>query len=762
MVYNQLFQKIVAGGVDGYVYVFTLETGERTLQFSAHRTEIYGQDEGLEITAMTFDHSQRRLYTAGRDGIVRCWNFNNGMMLKEFHEATGSEIMTIAVSPKKKIWIAGWNRILIEYDDNPMTMETEAQKLFYDKWHKEDIQTACCDLKSGRLATASYDGDIFLWNVETHQPLMKFNANKGVAISMSLYKDAISTPNENTLQGQFITKNVSRTCQRRVLRTRFPLPMIERIQNERNRSKMKVSREQSTRRAKLKERWITIGRIRKIRENIFECDKYKDSLKGKKRINTDLTSLRNSKFVLSNTSDELLKTETEKPLIDRKIHLKSSRSKCINDLQISNRKPKTGRASEILFETSKVLHQYLETQNLPVYKLLTLNNRMPSPNTASLIAAGAKGWVRFWSTKPGGELMGQFNAAHLVGDSILSICTDTSNIFLITSDTGGYVKVWDIGDYCMEEPINEAFKHRLNLIRDQYQLVFPLLSLPKLIWEKVLNQKKHESPPMCSLPNRTWTAPKLLTSFRAHMQPVNSIDYVNDKQIILTCSSDKSIRLFSLTGQYLGILGKLRRNPPILLNMYTNETQPNGKERNQLDIMKSTKATYFPPPDVAKEASPTTLHVNKMGKSHLWVKIKTAIKTNKTTEKKVRFGKAIGITEFSSKFKRLRTKFVQREHNLFGLCNKEVSERVNCMRPSINKSLTPSKSIILGNSYKKLRNFRSCDSLNCKIDFQQNYPCVYSNLRIHEMEREPIVGKHLQMFNEDEKWMQKVLETDKQ
>ncbi|CAD5114766.1 DgyrCDS3810 [Dimorphilus gyrociliatus] len=763
MIYNQLFQKIVASGADGYVYVFAFETGDRILQFSAHRTEVYGQEEGLEITTMAFDYSQRRLFTAGRDGIVRCWNFNNGMMLQELREAIGSEIMTIATSPKKKIWTAGWNRILIEYDDNPTTVETETKKLFYDRWHNEDIQTACCDLRSGRLATASYDGDIYLWNVETHQPLMKFNASKGVVISMSLYKDISTTTKENTLEGHPITEKVARARQRYIPRNRHPLSVIERIRNEQKRSKMGVSREQSPCRVKLKERRMTINRLQKATKN---CHKFIKSTGATERgkLDSKVISLSQvSHSSLSSTPDKLEKNKAEKPLNDRRVHFKTSRSNSVNDDKISDMKPKSRRMSQILSETSKILQQYIENQDQAVYKLLILAKRIPSQFTATLIAAGAKGWIRFWSIRPGGGLIGQFNAAHLVGDSILSICTDTCNIFLFTSDTGGYVKVWDIGDYCVEEPLNETFKHRLNLIRAQYEVAFPLLSLPQTIWDKVLKQKKHEPPSKCSLPHRTWTAPKLLTSFRAHMQPINSIDYVNDKQIILTCSSDRSIRLFSLTGQFLGVLGKARKNPPILLNMYTNkDLPPIDKDINQLDIIRSARTKYYPPPDIAKEASPTTLHVNKMGKSRLWKRVKTAVSTSKPSDKKIRFGKTVGVSEFSSRFKKLRTRYLQRQHGMFGLCCSEVNERVYCLPPSINKSLTPLKSKILGNSYKKLRNFRSFDGVKCKIDFQQNYPCVYSNLRIHEMDNEPIVPKQLQMFNEDEKWMQKVLETDKQ
>jgi len=36
----------------------------------------------VDITAMSFDHTYRRLITGGRDGSVKIWNFHNGDCLR--------------------------------------------------------------------------------------------------------------------------------------------------------------------------------------------------------------------------------------------------------------------------------------------------------------------------------------------------------------------------------------------------------------------------------------------------------------------------------------------------------------------------------------------------------------------------------------------------------------------------------------------------------------------------------------------------------
>lgn len=54
--------------------VWDLDTGEKTMQFS----RCHGD---MELTAMIFDPSGRRLITGGRDGSLKIWNFNNGACL---------------------------------------------------------------------------------------------------------------------------------------------------------------------------------------------------------------------------------------------------------------------------------------------------------------------------------------------------------------------------------------------------------------------------------------------------------------------------------------------------------------------------------------------------------------------------------------------------------------------------------------------------------------------------------------------------------
>ena len=46
--------------------------------------------------------------------------------------------------------------------------------------------------------------------------------------------------------------------------------------------------------------------------------------------------------------------------------------------------------------------------------------------------------------------------------------------------------------------------------------------------------------------------PPLLVTFRAHLKPVVSLDFVDSRQFIISASVDASVRLWTQTGRYIG------------------------------------------------------------------------------------------------------------------------------------------------------------------------------------------------------------------
>ncbi|CAG2248754.1 unnamed protein product [Mytilus edulis] len=92
--------------------------------------------------------------------------------------------------------------------------------------------------------------------------------------------------------------------------------------------------------------------------------------------------------------------------------------------------------------------------------------------TAIMMTSGAEGWVRAWSIHHQGGLLGQFNASHKVGESVHTMSTDINNKLLFTADSCGYVKIWDITEYCTRSVLSASQRaSRWNYLNETFTYV---------------------------------------------------------------------------------------------------------------------------------------------------------------------------------------------------------------------------------------------------------------------------------------------------
>ena len=92
------------------------QTGERQGRFqNAHGDS--------RVTTCGFDSNQRRLLTAGNDGRVKIWNFNNGSLLREYRHADEalevSKVLFLTDEKRKSdcVYAAGWNGKVYIWED---------------------------------------------------------------------------------------------------------------------------------------------------------------------------------------------------------------------------------------------------------------------------------------------------------------------------------------------------------------------------------------------------------------------------------------------------------------------------------------------------------------------------------------------------------------------------------------------------------------------------------------------------------------------
>ncbi|TPX66131.1 hypothetical protein SpCBS45565_g04624 [Spizellomyces sp. 'palustris'] len=144
-----------------------------------------------------------------------------------------------------------------------------------------------------------------------------------------------------------------------------------------------------------------------------------------------------------------------------------------------------------------------------VDKVLFLHSRLNLQNTAHLLSSGSDGQIRWWNTHDM-YLMLSYDGTHGRNEGIFSMATNPHNTVLVTGDTAGYITVWDIGSTCVG---------------------------------------------VC---HRAGEGMACKNVFRAHLRSVVSLDLVvdGDQEAVVSASTDCTVRMFTLTGQYIGTFGQ--------------------------------------------------------------------------------------------------------------------------------------------------------------------------------------------------------------
>ncbi|RUS91025.1 hypothetical protein EGW08_001242 [Elysia chlorotica] len=187
-------------------------------------------------------------------------------------------------------------------------------------------------------------------------------------------------------------------------------------------------------------------------------------------------------------------------------------------------------------------------------------------HTATIVAAGAECWVRFWSLHPKGGLLGQFNSTRRKLESIRCMTTDKDNEYLLTGDTMGHLRIWDIKEFCNGTKLTPEEKEARDM-RLRKEFVYTKLPFKP---EEVLNTMEklramRISVPDASKPRKNLKSPRLLSSIRCHTQAIMTIELIEERNVILTSSQDRTVRLWTKNCTYIGTFGEhWRPLPPMV------------------------------------------------------------------------------------------------------------------------------------------------------------------------------------------------------
>ncbi|XP_063806779.1 WD repeat-containing protein on Y chromosome-like [Pseudophryne corroboree] len=141
-----------------------------------------------------------------------------------------------------------------------------------------------------------------------------------------------------------------------------------------------------------------------------------------------------------------------------------------------------------------------------ISKILFLASRTADLHVAaSLVSNGPLGTVNFWNVYNRGKLAASFRPSK-IGTQICSLAVTNDNTLLYVSDDLGYIYIYDIKDYALCQT--------------------------------------EKNPPKC------------IGQWRAHVDIITTLEVIQDEKVVLTCSKDRAVRLFSLTGELIGTFGQ--------------------------------------------------------------------------------------------------------------------------------------------------------------------------------------------------------------
>jgi WD40 repeat protein len=220
-----------------------------------------------------------------------------------------------------------------------------------------------------------------------------------------------------------------------------------------------------------------------------------------------------------------------------------------------------------------------QERSLSVTAILLLDTRPNLVNVGTFLTALSNGMILVWSHHTIGNYIGEFNAIHKADDQILVMSTDKENKYLFTGSAFGYIKTWLLSNAW--NPDKEGGS----------KVVLPALRLKfSFLWKDLLDGRAKRAV-------RRQDTPMLLNSYKGHTKQVMDLTYIDSTEVLISTSRDKSARMWTLSGRYIGTLG-------------SSVGWPKFQSSNRL----SSDYSFRLPPDIHRECSFTTLKVLNGGK----------------------------------------------------------------------------------------------------------------------------------------------------
>ncbi|XP_029111355.1 WD repeat-containing protein 49 [Scleropages formosus] len=149
---------------------------------------------------------------------------------------------------------------------------------------------------------------------------------------------------------------------------------------------------------------------------------------------------------------------------------------------------------------------YVDRSVLSIIFLRSRTMNVKHTTAACLVSSGHRGYLNFWNIQTGGKFLASFEASKMKR-KVTKLVAAREDTLLYVADEVGYIYVFDIKAYALgPEPEDKG--------------------------------------------------PKMVNYWRAHISTITSLQAVDSDRVLLTASTDCTVRLWSIHGEFIGTFGQ--------------------------------------------------------------------------------------------------------------------------------------------------------------------------------------------------------------
>ncbi|XP_056421069.1 WD repeat-containing protein 49 isoform X2 [Hyla sarda] len=456
------------------------------------------QGNMASVIVVKFIASRKQLFSFSKDKVLRVWDIHHQVCIQRiagiFPKTLEFQLSFYFYEPHGRLFLSFNNQLSV------LEMKKEASKRVTS--HEKPVTCVLYNSTFKQAISSDTGSTITFWMIDTGRKIKQFSGCHGNAEISTMALDATET--------RLLTGSIDGT----VKIWDFNGHCHHKLNAGRDRA-VEISQILVLKRTILVVGWeriITVFRLNTLTQYLVQPTEWKGGVQHHDDI-LCAAFLPPQSLVTGSYAGEMVVWNNNTENASRKLHpdpSKAIKSKSDSQLHSAGKRSVSSSSSGRYTRSSSGFWNTDSDSNNTVTRLFFLEARknISATGGANLVSCGGSGYVRFWNIFRN-QLMGEFQAHERANFIVMTI--DTTNNYLITGDLDGWIKVWDIQEYCID------------------------------------NSEK-----------KTLELPPLVTSFQPHSDCITHLETCTHNQclLIISASADCSLCVSDVYGNQVGTFGQ--------------------------------------------------------------------------------------------------------------------------------------------------------------------------------------------------------------